>query len=74
MSIEKSKIDNIDSYYYEYTPVCDVCGNELCSESDFYAAVNAKKESGWRSRKVGGEWADTCEDCQNYEGRDFTNE
>ena len=56
MSIER------DGGYY--VAVCDVCGDCLGEEDDFYAAVEAKKAAGWRSRKANGEWEDVCESCQ----------
>lgn len=48
--------------------VCDVCGeaDDRCYY-DFMDAVKAKKENGWKSRKVKGDWEDVCEDCQAAE-------
>lgn len=49
-----------------YKLVCDVCGESEKEEfDDFYEAVDFKKEKGneWRSKKVGGDWIDVCEDC-----------
>ena len=47
-----------------YTPTCDICGEELPGEDDFYDAVNAKKRAGWISKKENGEWVDICPECQ----------
>jgi len=58
MSIEK------DSRMF--IPVCDICGEELPPEYNFYDAVDAKKRAGWKSRKTSGEWEDVCTSCQEY--------
>lgn len=50
-----------------FTPQCDVCGDVLEDEWDFYDAVEAKKQAGWRSRKVDDEWIDICPYCQEKE-------
>ena len=56
---------SIDNYFQGlYTPTCDVCGKELPTEFDFNEAVNAKKDVGWETRKVDGQWQDVCRDCQ----------
>ena len=47
-----------------YTPTCDICGEELPDEFNFYDAVQAKTDAGWKSRKVNGEWEDICAECQ----------
>ena len=57
MSIEKTG----ETYYQ---PTCDICGDQLGTEIDFYDAVQAKKDAGWKSRKINGEWQDICTDCQ----------
>ena len=54
---------SIERYYGQYTPVCDCC-ERLSGESSFTDAVRAKREAGWESRKVNGEWEDICTDCQ----------
>ena len=46
-----------------YTPTCDYCGDELPAEWDFYDAVNAKKEAGWKIVKDGADWHDYCPEC-----------
>jgi len=51
-----------------YTPTCDLCGEELPGEFDFYDAVEAKKTEGWKSRKINGEWQDICCECQRNGG------
>ena len=54
---------SIESFGGIYTPTCDVCGEELPAQFDFYDAVNAKKREGWKSRKHKGEWQDICPGC-----------
>jgi len=64
---------SIEHNYGMYTAVCDICDTEIEPPlKDFYATVNLKKRSGWKSRKTGkydenGEpvWEDLCPDCQN---------
>ena len=63
MSIEKYVDDN---YFTTFTPVCDGCGDMLGDKTDFYDAVNAKKDAGWKSHQEHGEWVDLCPDCQNH--------
>jgi len=68
MSIEKSN-EKFKILGILYTPVCDICGEELPPENDFYDAVEAKKVAGWKSNlfKVEGRpdaWHDICRDCQ----------
>jgi len=53
------------------TPVCDVCDLELLPLYDFHAAIEQKKQAGWKSKKTGevderGKeiWIDLCPDCQ----------
>jgi len=46
---------------------CDICC-ESCIEADsFDKAVAEKKEQGWKSRWINGEWLDVCPWCA--EGR-----
>jgi len=54
----------IDNRNGLYIPTCDICGAELPKEFDFYAAVEAKKEAGWKSQKVNDVWEDVCPECQ----------
>ena len=35
-----------------YIVTCDIGGEELPAEYDFYDAVNSKKENGWKSQKT----------------------
>lgn len=56
---------SIENMHGAYTAVCDCCGDILPAESDFYDAVNAKKDAGWKSRKIDGEWNDLCPSCQD---------
>lgn len=59
----------IDIVYGKYIPVCDTCGEELSREDDFYGAVQAKKDAGWKTEKYGIIWVDTCNNCQEEESR-----
>jgi hypothetical protein len=55
---------SIDKSCGFFTLTCDNCGEEL-NESffEFHEAVDAKKENGWKSRKVNGKWEDWCDVC-----------
>lgn len=54
----------IDRFENMYTLTCDICGEEYPETFfDFYDAVQAKKDNGWKSRKINGEWADICDEC-----------
>ena len=47
-----------------YSLQCDICGEEHNEQfDDFYEAVEAKKDNGWKSKKIDGEWCDICPDC-----------
>lgn len=50
-----------------YVPVCDRCGNTLEPEEEFSDAVQAKKDAGWRSFNVDGQWKNVCTDCLEKE-------
>ena len=53
-----------------YTLTCDICGDEYPETFfDFYDAVEAKKENGWKSRKTDGEWVDVCSACLDEESK-----
>lgn len=54
----------IDKTHGVYELECDVCG-ESPDETfdDFEDAVNFKREQGWKSRKIDGEWCDLCPGC-----------
>lgn len=54
---------SIESYDGIHTPTCDYCGAELPAEFDFYDAVDAKKQAGWRSVKDDLGWSDYCDKC-----------
>ena len=56
---------SIQLFHGIYTPTCDICGEELYGEFDFFDAVDEKKRAGWKSQKVNGEWKDVCCDCQD---------
>lgn len=53
----------IERFYGQYTPCCDYCEKTLPGQPSFGAAIQAKKDAGWESRKVDGEWVDICDDC-----------
>ena len=54
-----------------YTLTCDICGDEYPETFfDFYDAVEAKKENGWKSRKTDGEWVDVCDACLEEESNE----
>jgi len=65
---------SIEKFGGIYTPTCDLCGEELPAEFDFYDAVNAKKDAGWKSRKTDGDWEDVCTECQEKERRHDTDD
>ncbi len=48
-----------------FTPICDICGEELPAETSFLDAVSAKKAAGWKTQWVDGCYEDTCRTCQN---------
>ena len=55
----------IDKFDELYSLTCDICGEEAGEQFDaFYEAVDFKKDNGWKSQKVRGEWQDVCPDCQ----------
>lgn len=55
---------SIEKFAGFYSLICDNCGKELDEQFyDFYDAIEAKKENGWKSRKVHGNWEDWCEKC-----------
>lgn len=60
----KGESKMIDREYNKFRLVCDVCGNEETGFDYFDEAVEAKKELGWVSRRVNGEYQDICPDCQ----------
>ena len=52
------------------TLTCDICGEEAEKTfTDFYKAVDYKKENGWKSQKHNGVWEDICPECQEVEGK-----
>jgi hypothetical protein len=70
MAIEK-RYDGHDDYNdYDgtlschYTLVCDHCGAESGHFIDFYDAVSEKKNYGYKSVNINGEWFDICSNCQ----------
>ena len=63
----------IDTFYNNYTPVCDCCEKRLPGELSFQAAARAIRAAGWESRKVDGEREDVCTDCL-FEEKDYARE
>lgn len=55
---------SIERDYGQFIPVCDYCGDQLPAVDSFPEAVQAKRDAGWVSREVDGEWEDVCPDCQ----------
>jgi hypothetical protein len=53
----------IDRDGSKYFLVCDVCQEDGIAFSSFDDAIEYKKEEGWKSRKINGEWEDVCPDC-----------
>lgn len=50
--------------YGKYTLVCDICVASVDEEYEtFQDTVDARKDLGWKSRKIDGDWADICPDC-----------
>ncbi len=43
---------------------CDACGDTLeTHDDDWNFAWRIAKDAGWRSRKIGNEWAHSCPTC-----------
>ena len=57
----------IDKEHGEFILSCDYCGEEVSGFDDFYDAVDYKKDNGWKSKKIKGEWNDVCPECQKGE-------
>ncbi len=50
--------------YGKYTLICDICGASSDEKyENFQDAKDARKNLGWKSRKIDGEWADICPEC-----------
>ena len=50
--------------YGKYTLICDICGASSDEKyENFQDAKDARKNLGWKSRKIDGDWADICPDC-----------
>ena len=46
------------------TFVCDDCGVEhQLDGTDFFDALEAAKDDGWRARQESGDWVHLCPDC-----------
>jgi len=63
---------SIDSFEGIHTPICDRCYAELDGEFEFHTAVEAKKDAGWKSRKVNDRWQDVCDNCLAEEAEKMT--
>ncbi len=58
----------IDKQYGDYIIICDVCQETALEGFDtFQEVMDARREEGWVTARVGGEWADICPECQNLE-------
>lgn len=54
----------IEKQYGRYVGACDACGVELGAEyDDFQDAVDGMKANGWKTVKVGEDWANYCPEC-----------
>ena len=52
---------------YEYTAICDGCGNELEPEYGYFEAVSEMKMEGWlfyRPSRMSPEWYHFCPACK----------
>lgn len=65
MAIEKRYNEKLFGRHPYYALVCDQCGDEAGHFDDFYEAVEEKKNYGYRSVNINGEWLDICESCQD---------
>lgn len=54
---------SIQQEYKDYYLICDKCTKELGPFDEFHEAVEAKKELGWKSKKINGQWEDWCDKC-----------
>lgn len=55
----------ITKEYQDFLLICDICGKpHEAVFSSWEKAKDAKKEDGWTSNKVDGEWIDICPDCR----------
>jgi Fe2+ or Zn2+ uptake regulation protein len=58
----------ISKEYGKYTLICDMCGATTEEEYEtFQDAVDAKRDTGWKSKKIDGEWVDLCPGCIEME-------
>lgn len=48
-----------------YITTCDICGCQLTPQYEFMDAVSAKRNAGWKSKKIDGEWIDLCPECRS---------
>ena len=60
-------IEPIYGKYGAKMVTCDNCGTGF--EADNWDVARAQmKDEGWRTRRVDGEWAHFCDECQEVEG------
>lgn len=44
---------------------CDICNEEVEKEFKYFdEIVDYKKQNGWKSKKINGEWVEICPICQ----------
>jgi Fe2+ or Zn2+ uptake regulation protein len=61
----EAKQMSIDKSHRLFTPTCDNCGETLDQYDDFYDALEAQKEAGWKSKMIeAGYWETYCTKCQ----------
>lgn len=55
---------SIEKFAGFFSLTCDNCGEELNEQFDeFHDAVEAKKDNGWKSKRINGDWEDWCDKC-----------
>lgn len=54
----------ISKEYGKYTLICDICGAGTDEEyKTFQVAVDSREDTGWKSKKIDGDFVDLCPDC-----------
>ena len=55
----------IEKEYGHYIVACDVCTNEIDKTFEtFQGAVDGRKEEGYETLLISGQWVDICPECQ----------
>ena len=57
----------IQKFDRAYVPICDLCGEALCTRDHVHAfdqAVAATRQAGWKARRSEDGWEDICTECQ----------